>query len=345
MAIEGTWLGEGLLDGLVRRVARGAVDAVRYQPRQIDLALACGASQPEVPASVARWLADTRSRPALVALTGVPHGVVRVVAGRTGRWFGPTGSALVRWCAGALARLADGTGALVLQRPLRARVHPGMLVPHPHTIAVLALDMRGFSHLTRELHDTQYLADLVGEYLTAMTGIVEHHRGVVFQYTGDGLLALFLPELAATDGAAMMERLVYETCPALHESFDALYARWRAEWQAEHRAVTAIGLGAGLSFGRATVGFMGPAGKKHFGVIGEPINLAAFLCSQAHAGTVLVDRDAFTRAGAALPPGKVVRLRSKKQHQRVETIALRYGARAGRTRGVWIRRAQPDGAG
>jgi class 3 adenylate cyclase len=344
MAIEGSWWGEGWLDALVRRVARGAVDAVRYQPRQIDLALACGASQPEVPASVARWLADARSRPALVALTGVPHGVVRVVARHTAHWFGPTGSALVRWCAGALARLADGAGGLVLQRPLRARVHPGMLVPHRHTIAVLALDMRGFSHLTRELHDTQYLADLVGEYLTAMTGIVEHHRGVVFQYTGDGLLALFLPELAATDAAAMMERLVYETCPALHESFDVLYARWRAEWRAEGRGGAAIGLGAGLSFGRATVGFMGPAGKKHFGVIGEPINLAAFLCSQAHAGTVLVDRDAFLRAGAPPPPGKVVRLRSKKQHQRVETIALRYGARAGRARGLWIRRPAPAGA-
>ena len=63
----------------------------------------------------------------------------------------------------------------------------------------VALDMRGFSHLTRVLHDTQYLADLIGEYLTEMTEIIEAHRGVVFQYTGDGLLAIFLPELSGSD--------------------------------------------------------------------------------------------------------------------------------------------------
>jgi class 3 adenylate cyclase len=68
-------------------------------------------------------------------------------------------------------------------------------------------------------------------------------------------------------------------------------------------------------------------------VIGEPVNQAAYLCSQAPAGTLLVERDAFTRAGAPLPTERVVRLRSKKRHQRIETIWLRYGARpSSRTR-------------
>jgi adenylate cyclase len=160
-----------------------------------------------------------------------------------------------------------------------------------------------------------------------MTEIIESHRGVVFQYTGDGLLALFLPELAGTDASATLERVVHDGGRALHARFDDLNARWRAEWRAAGRDVATIGLGVGVSFGRATIGLLGPSGKKQFGVIGEPVNQAAYLCSQAAAGTLLVDRDAFVRAGAPIPAEPIVRLRSKKRHQRIDTVSLRFGAR------------------
>jgi class 3 adenylate cyclase len=311
-------------DALVRRAVRGVVDAVRYEPQHLALVLACGASQPEVPTPVVRWWAGVRVEPTFIALSALPHAVVRLTASAAARWFGPTASALVRWLSGAGASLADHVTARPIERSLRARAHPGLLVPHPHELAVLAVDMRGFSLLTRELHDTQYLSDVIGEYLTALTRVVEDHGGVVFQYTGDGLLAVFLPELAAASPAVLLERLAYEACPALHEGFLTLRARWHAEWVRGGRPAVRIGLGAGLSFGAATVGLLGAAGKKQIGVIGEPVNVAAYLCSQARAGTVLVDCGSFARAGSDLPAGKVVRLRSKKPHQRISTVCLTY---------------------
>jgi class 3 adenylate cyclase len=321
-----------LLDGLAWSAARGAVDAVRYQPRHWGLVLACATTQPEVPAPVARWLVDVRATPAVVRLLALPHALVRAVAAETARWFGPTGSALVRWLSGTLAGAVDRAGSRAIERPLRARVHPGLLVPHPHAVAVLALDMRGFSNLTRELRDTQYLVDLIEEYLTALTAVIERHRGVVFQYTGDGLLALFLPELAGVDRAAMLDRLVNEVGPALHRVFDELYQRWRSEWRESGRPVVEIGLGVGLSYGRATIGFIGPFGKKQIGVIGEPVNIAAFLCSAAKAGTVLIDYASFARAGSTPPLAKVIRVRSKKRHQRIETICMHCSTRRARAR-------------
>lgn len=314
-------------DRLVWSAARAAVDAVRYQPRHLDLVLACSTGQRLASAPVARWWVDTRMRPGVLQASALPHALVRVVAARAAAWFGPTASALVRWFSGAVAATFDHAVAALIERPLRARAHPGLLVPHPHTIAVLAVDMRGFSMLTRVLHDTQYLTDLVAEYLTELTGVVEQHRGIVFQYTGDGLLALFLPELAGVGKAEMLDRLVSEVSPALHRRFDALYERWRAEWMAGGREGAEIGLGAGLSFGPATIGFLGPSGKKQFGVIGEPVNMAAFLCSEAEAGTVLIEREAFARAESEPPAVKTVRLRSNKPHQRVEAICLRLGSR------------------
>lgn len=316
----------GLLDDLSWSAARGAVEAVRYQPSHIDLVLACGASQPEVPAGVARWVAETRGLPAVVTARHLPHRFVRALAAGAARWFGPTGSAVVRWLSGAIAAAADRAGARTLERPLRARAHPGLLVPHPHSVVVVAIDMRGFTLLTRTLDDTQYLTDLIGEYLTEMTTIVEQHRGLVFQYTGDGLLALFLPELAGVTAGELLDRLAGVMGPEIHATFDRLHERWRAEWQATGRATAEIGLGVGTSFGRCTIGYIGPGGKKQFGVIGEPVNLAAYLCSEAEAGTVLIDRESFARAGTTPPAnGKILRLSSKKPHQRLDTVCLRYG--------------------
>src|SRR5512140_3560374 len=91
----GTWLesrANTLLDRFSWRAARTAVDSVRYQPRQLDLVLACGAGQPEMPAPVARWLVDARSWPTLRTATTVPHRIVRLVAAEAARWLGPTAS-------------------------------------------------------------------------------------------------------------------------------------------------------------------------------------------------------------------------------------------------------------
>jgi len=326
------WLGglsartRAWLDRMVWLTARGAVDAVRYQPRHLDLVVAaCGTSQPGMSPSVARWLVETRAQPAVVHVSRLPHAMVRTLARQAARWFGPTASAVVRFFSGALAAAADHAGSLPVERRLVARVHPGLLVPHLHVVAVLAVDMRGFSKLTGALEDTQYLAELIEIYLTELTEVVERDRGVVFQYTGDGLLALFLPELAGVDGAVLLDRLVNHTSPALHGVFDNLYAGWRTEWRQSGRPVVEIGLGAGLSFGRATIGFIGPSGKKQFGALGEPVNLAAFLGSEAGPGTSLVDCGSFRRAGAPPPPGKIFHLRSRKQRQRVETLRLYHG--------------------
>jgi class 3 adenylate cyclase len=335
--LERRW--EAAADRVAWVAAREAVEAVRYQPPHLKLLLACGASQPDVPQGLARWLVETPARPALRRLSGLPHAAVRAVAARAALWFGPTASALVRFSSGATAAAADRMTAEPLERRMRASVHPGLLVPHRHDVAVLAVDMRGFSELTRALDDTQYLANLIEEYLTTMTRVVEDHRGVVFQYTGDGLLALFLPELAAAPPAALLRRLVHDTARTLHEEFDAAHARWRAEWTASGRGAVAIGLGLGVSFGRVTMGFIGASGKKHFGAIGECVNLAALLCSEAEGGTALVDLESFARAGCEAPRTRIVRVRSRKLRRRLDAVSLRYGARQPGEPFAWLPRA------
>src|SRR5439155_142126 len=95
------------------------------------------------------------------------------VAGLAARWLGPTASALVRFSSGAAAAAADRLSAGTVERVLRTRAHPGLLVPHAHDAAVLAVDMRGFSQLTLALDDTPYLAGLLGADAEAGTVLID----------------------------------------------------------------------------------------------------------------------------------------------------------------------------
>jgi class 3 adenylate cyclase len=332
------WSSRGMVEAwsdLVWWMVREMVDAVRYQPRHLDLVPACRGEAADDPSPFVLWWVQLGS--AFIAAGGYPHAIVRAVAIRAGVWLGPTTSTLLRWSSGAAALLADRTGGRAIERSLPARAHPSLLVPHPHEVTIVAVDMRGFSRLTAELDDTQYLSDLIGTYLTALTRIVEAHRGVVFQYTGDGLLAVFLPELAGEAASSMLDRLLRETCRELHHAFDELYAGWRRDWRTSGRPAVPIGLGIGVSHGIATIGFIGPVGKKQIGVLGEPVNLAAYLCSQAPPGEALVDRAALVRLDLVPPPpGRILRLRSRKAHQRIEALRLRYGAPARGAERRWL---------
>lgn len=320
MAAEGTEsrsVGRAI-DDLVWSTVRAAVDMVRYSPARLRVVAASAVQSHTVATPALLWLGEVQARPSVVRLSGLPHAMLRLLAGQAAQAFGPTGSAVVRFVGGAVAGLLDRVVTAAAEGPLRPRAHPGLLVPHPHEVAVLAVDMRGFSQLTHALDDTQYLADLLEEYLSILTRTVEQHRGVVFQYTGDGLLAIFLPELAGVPPAAMFDRLVHEMCPRLHRAFDALHGRWRDEWRADGRPATPIGLGVGLSFGRVTLGFIGPSGKKQIGAIGEPVNVAAVLCAEAAAGAVMVDREGCRRAGVEPLGGRSFGLRSRKLGRRLD---------------------------
>jgi len=295
---------------------REVVDAVRYRPPETALALAGAATDGLVP-EVAGWLARAGVRVA----AGVPQDDVRdrIAAGHRCSAAG----AVVQWYRGAVRGATDRLSAQAVQRLLGGQASPGMLVPHRHDVAVVAVDMRGFSRLTSELRDTQQLAQLVSHYQTVLTAAIERHHGLVFQYTGDGLLAVFLPELTGLESDAMLDLLITRVLPDLHAGFTRLAREWRTEWQATGMRVHRVGLGTGLSFGGVTLGFMGPPGKEHVGVLGEPVNVAAFLCSQAPGGTLLIDRESFARARAREPRGEIRQLRSKKPHQRMATLLLR----------------------
>lgn len=301
------------------RTARDTVEAVRYEPRRLVLA---GGKTFDA------WQVS-RASPAMGRASRWIDRSSESIAGAAGRYFGRTAEAWVRWGTEAAEGWIDDLGSSAIDHlPVPGIVTPRMLRPHVHTVGVLVVDMRGFSKLTLALDDPEELTARVEEYLAEMTDVVERHSGVVFQYTGDGLLALFLPELTRRHGARLVEHMIGPVSSDLHRAFHELHARWLDQWSdPAERPFPSVGLAAGVTYGAGTIGMVGPPGRKYFGIIGSPVNQAAYFCSQARAGTTLVDEATLLETGARRPgPSRRVRLRSEKLHQRISAVEVRHPA-------------------
>jgi adenylate cyclase len=149
-----------------------------------------------------------------------------------------------------------------LARQLAAR--PELLTAQDREVTVLFCDIRGFSRISERLGPARTLA-WSSDVLGALSDCVLAERGVVVNYIGDELLAMWgapedqsdHPARACRAALAMLERL-----PALNE-----------RWQAELGEPLAVGVG--VNTGMACVGNIGSPRKFLYGAQGNTVNLAS----------------------------------------------------------------------
>jgi len=141
---------------------------------------------------------------------------------------------------------------------------PHLLEAQEREITVLFADMRGFTRLSERLNPTETYS-LIGELMELVTARIRAHEGVVVDYAGDGLLAMWN---APTDQPDHAER----ACRAALEMADVLpdvNKKWRAALGGE------IGLGIGINTGKALVGNTGTRYKFKYGPRGSTVNLGS----------------------------------------------------------------------
>ena len=160
--------------------------------------------------------------------------------------------------------------------------------PTERDVAVVIADMRGFTALTERTEARTLIERILNRYFTAMTEVLYAHDGTIDKFLGDGLIGVFGSPIGHPDdpqralaAAADMQRV-----------FRDLACAWREELRLD------IGMGVGLSYGRAVVGNIGSAQRQDYTLIGDVVNTASRLCGVARAGQVIASyhlRD-------ALPP-------------------------------------------
>ena len=135
----------------------------------------------------------------------------------------------------------------------------GRLEPVEDKVTVLMCDIEGFTALTHQL-GRQRVFEFLNEYFDAIVAIVERHGGVITQFQGDAILAVFNLPLPDRDHAAQALRAALEIVRVCDEkTFAGVHARNRI----------------GITTGRVVAGAVGSSGRLSYTVHGNAVNLAA----------------------------------------------------------------------
>lgn len=155
--------------------------------------------------------------------------------------------------------------------------------PAPHVTApleaerrfatILFADLSGFTALS-EVLDPEAVRDIINFCFDRLAPIVEIHHGVIDQFVGDAIVALFGAPYAHEDDPA-------QACRAALAMMDAIE-------QVNHERGLDLGLHIGINSGTVISGGVGSRGRQQYSVLGDAVNMSARLQDVAERGEIFV---------------------------------------------------------
>ena len=181
-------------------------------------------------------------------------------------------------------------------------------------ITVLFADIRGFTALS-ENANPEKVVGLLNKYFSAMTEIIFEHGGTLDKYIGDGLMALFGAPTASEEDALN----AVKAAVTMQKRMVKLNEELRAEGYSH------ISIGIGLHTGEATIGYIGSDKRSEYTAIGDTVNLAARLESNAAGGQILMTDATAEASGNRVPVNVLEPLTVKNRVQPVAVLEIRWG--------------------
>lgn len=168
--------------------------------------------------------------------------------------------------------------------------------------AVLFGDVRGSTALGESMGASAY-ADLLNRFYKVATAVLVRHDALIDKLIGDEVMALFLPGIAGSEYRQKSATAALDLARSVRDEFGEVD----------------LPLGIGLHAGPAYVGNVG-GDRVDFTALGDTVNIAARLQSQAMGGEVVLSVDAYDTAGADVPQGE---LRTLELEGRSDSLAVR----------------------
>jgi adenylate cyclase len=159
------------------------------------------------------------------------------------------------------------------------------LRPEPRLITVLFSDIVGFTQLSNTLRSRK-VAELLNEYLEAMTKAVFDNGGTVDKFMGDAILALYGAPEELTPNEQV--RRAVNTSRAMLSGLSELNERWRSQGIFDSDGRSGLQFRCGIHQGTAVVGMFGSSERADYTAIGPSVNIASRLQGAADPGTILV---------------------------------------------------------
>jgi adenylate cyclase len=178
-------------------------------------------------------------------------------------------------------------------------------------VTVLFCDVRGFTPMSERMSPEEVVL-LLNDFYTLMIETTFKYDGTLDKFLGDAVMAVFGAPIAHPDHSARAIR----TALAMQEGIAGLNER-RARQGKEPIAV-----GIGVSAGEAVAGTVGTEDRMEYTVIGDSVNLAARLESNAKPHQILISQSTYERVRDLVDARPLGRIRVKGKEEEVEVYEV-----------------------
>ena len=152
-------------------------------------------------------------------------------------------------------------------------------------LTIFFSDLEGFTELTERL-EPEVLTELLTHYLTEMSKIALRWGGTIDKYIGDAIMIFF------GDPASKGEKADAVNCVRMAMEMVDQLAEVRAIWKDKGLALP-LNARMGIHTGICTVGNFGSEDRLDYTVIGNGVNLASRLESNAKPNSILISEDTY----------------------------------------------------
>jgi adenylate cyclase len=166
-------------------------------------------------------------------------------------------------------------------------------------VAVMFADIRNFTPMSQNM-EPERVVEILNEYFTRVTDVIFDYGGTLDKYIGDAAMAVFGAPISKGDDAAHCVEAAVQIQKLLVEmNRDAGARRWPE-----------LKVGIGINTGIVTAGNIGSLRRVDYTVVGDTVNVASRLASNAAGSQILISDSTAEELGdkfnlEALPPLKV----------------------------------------
>lgn len=176
-------------------------------------------------------------------------------------------------------------------------------------VAVFFSDVRDFSSIAEKLNPEE-IVKLINVYFDLQTHVIEKHQGIVDKFMGDQIMAIFQGENMADN--------------ALRAAVDIQKQLRMLNQERRARGEVTLEMGIGINNGSGVLGHMGSTHRMDYTVIGDVVNVAARLCSQAQAGQIVTSLELARKVNGSYPTTRLKSISVKGRSKSVKVCEVDY---------------------
>jgi adenylate cyclase len=178
-------------------------------------------------------------------------------------------------------------------------------------VTVLFADIRDFTPMSENLEPSR-VVEILNEYFTRVTDVIFDNGGTLDKYMGDAVMAVFGAPISkgkdaanAVNSAIQIQRLLIEL------NRDAAAREWPE-----------LRVGIGINTGNAVAGNIGSPRRLDYTVVGDVVNTAQRLMSNAAGGQILIAESTASKLGRGFDLERLPEMKVKGRSEAVPVFSV-----------------------